>query len=129
MSLLLSAVRASQFYIPTVVDIASTDNPLTGSISFQRSGDIISVENSEWYRNGLFNVGDYFEIYAEEVGGPTGFTGTFTTWLPLTEARTWALERSGVGIATGEIQFSIRRTGDTDAVIIGNTTFNVEVIV
>ena len=69
-------------------------NPLTITLSFGLGGDYGGTESGRWYLPVVSNIGNDFEILAEEVGGTVGFTGTFDTWLVISELRTWSLTKS-----------------------------------
>lgn len=129
MSLLLSSAKQSIFSIPAQVVLASPDNPTTATLSFNTNGSYTGTVNGRWYAPPATVIGNDFEIYAEEVGGPAGFTGTFDSWLSLDSVRTWSLQKNGIGVVTGNIIFRIRRIGDTNPAIEGQTYWEVEVTV
>ena len=119
MSLLLSSAKVNIFNLPMLVSDSGLTNPLTITLSFGLSGGYGGTELGRWYLPVVSNIGNDFEILAEEVGGPAGFTGTFGTWLVISESRTWSLTQSSAGFKAGQINFSLRRSGET-AVIITN---------
>lgn len=129
MSLLLSSAKGNIFNLPTSVSDASSTNPLTITLSFGLGGDYGGTESGRWYLPVVSNIGNDFEILAEEVGGTVGFTGTFDTWLVISELRTWSLTKSSVGFKEGQINFSLRRTGETAVIITKLCYWSVEVIV
>ena len=128
MSLLLAAAKQQTFFIPIEIRDVSSTNPLTGILTFNLNGSISGTVLDRWYRPPSTVIGNDFEIYAEEIGGPSGFVGTFDTWLTISSARTWSLQQSGIGAATGQIQFTLRRIGDTEPTLVVTTDFYVEVI-
>lgn len=127
MSLLLASKAVAAFFIPSTVDLATAESPATVELSFLLDGSIGGTDVGAWYNGSSTVIGNDFEIKAVEVGGPAGFTGTFGAYLPITETRLWSLQQSGVGTKSGEIEFSLRRIGDTIDVLVVNTVFNVEV--
>lgn len=127
MSLLLSSAKKTIFSLPTSVSDAGPTNPFTITLSFGLGGDYGGTVSGRWYLPNVANIGNDFEIYAEEVGGPSGFSGTFNTWLTISELRTWSLTQTGVGISTGQITFSLRRAGESTVVISQLCNWSVEV--
>ena len=129
MSLLLSSAKGNIFDLPTSVSDTGLINPLTITLSFGLGGDYGGTESGRWYLPVVSNIGNDFEILAEEVGGPAGFTGTFGTWLAISESRTWSLTQSGAGIKAGQINFSLRRSGETAVIITKLCDWFAEVLV
>lgn len=129
MSLLLSSAKQTIFSIPASILVESSNNPTTATLNFNVNGAYTGDVTGRWYIPPATVIGNDFEIYAEEVGGPSGFGGTFDTWLPLSSARTWQLQKNGIGIVLGSIIFRLRRVGDTNPAFEGQTDWSVEVLV
>lgn len=131
MSLLLAAKGRAAVSVPNAAANATgASSPQTAFVSFNSNGNITRSQGAplRWYDVITAGIGNDFEIYAELITG-TGFTGeVFDTWISLGTNRLWQLEVVS-GSATGEIKFSIRRLGETDAIASGNITFLAEVVV
>lgn len=132
MSLLLS-LKASRavFANNAIPQVVSTESPLTASVTYNTNGEVTFTNGSTtWYAALITGIGDFYEIFAEDVTDPpASITGTLDAWLTISEDRTWSIQQVGVGESTAQINFKIRKVGETSVMDEGIVELIAEVVI
>lgn len=129
MSLLLSARGRSAVNVPSVTASAVGNTaPQVAQVSFNSNGSLsYGVLSTMWFAVITPGIGNDFEVFAVNPGG-SGWGGQpFGTWLSLGSMRQWTLTQNSIGFNSEQVEFRIRRVGDTVLAASGIITFTAEV--
>jgi hypothetical protein len=132
MSILLASKAVKAAAIPDIAPSArGAASPQVATVTFNRDGTVIYTDGSaKWFSvSPKLGIGDSYEIYCEDVSpSPGTVTGTLDAWLDMTVNRSWSIETTGSEYIA-DLEFSIRKIGDTSPMDVGVITMVVEVLV
>ena len=129
MSILLASKGRAAVQVPNVTASAiGPASPQIAQVTFNPNGALVyGVDNALWFAVITPGIGNDFEVFAVAPGGSGWGGDSFDTWLSLGSMRQWTLTQSSVGFVSEQVEFRIRRSGDSTVIASGIITFYAEV--